>query len=455
MGRRNVYGNDWSENGWPMVDQASCQWITVPGTNVRLEIQTGWPLAILRAFAADYHAYIEPLRDADSACWTRENSVGNSNHLSGTGMDLNWNGEDGKTFRYNISEARAYPGDKARRVRELLDFYEGFVFCGGFWSNRDWMHFQMGGNTYGQARTQAFIDRKIRADGFSTFRRGNAPVNVAADVLARATGLNLARATEILPAVMAGLVASDCTNPNRIAMWLAQVGHESASFQYTEEIAKNGRYAPYIGRTWIQITWDYNYRAFSKWCFDRGLVPTPDYFVPNYRELADLKWAGLGAAWYWTVARTDINALSDRQDLITVTQRINGGQNGIEDRRNRYNRARALGDQLLELITPQEELDEWDALMADPKRYASRSMYRSDDVENLSAIDLLRNIDAMKYDEKIEEDAYKGDPAAIAIVAQLAQGKGPCGKFPDAVARAQFVIRRLQSLLATQNGPNK
>lgn len=176
MGSRNYKGNTISENGWPIVDNLSCQWTTVPGTSppVSLEIQQGWPLIILRAFAADFNAEVEPLRDADSACFTWENSVNNSNHLGGTGMDLNWNGEDGKTFRYNISEARAYPGNKSRKVRELLDWYEDIVFCGGFWSNGDWMHFQMNGNTFNNPRVADFIKRKIRADGFST-RRGAAP----------------------------------------------------------------------------------------------------------------------------------------------------------------------------------------------------------------------------------------------------------------------------------------
>ncbi|AGK87487.1 endolysin [Mycobacterium phage HINdeR] len=180
MARRTFRGNSYSENGWPYVDQGSCTWVLVPGSNdVWLQIQNGAPLQVLRAFAADFNAYVEPLRDADSACWTPDNSVSTSNHPGGTGMDLNWEGPpEAKVFRYGISEAKAYPGDKARKLRELLDWYEGTVFCGGFWDIRDWMHFQMGANTYDRAhdRTAGWVDqfiaRKIRADGFSTFKRG-------------------------------------------------------------------------------------------------------------------------------------------------------------------------------------------------------------------------------------------------------------------------------------------
>ncbi|WP_025996987.1 glycoside hydrolase family 19 protein [Mycobacteroides abscessus] len=190
-----------------------------------------------------------------------------------------------------------------------------------------------------------------------------------AGVLARATGLSASRAAEILPAVSDGLKASQCTNVNRIAMWLAQVGHESAGFNATEEYASGAAYegradlgntqpgdgVRFKGRSWIQITGRNNYGLFSQWAFKQRLVPTPTYFVDHSTELADLKWAGIGVAWYWTVARSDINALSDRQDLETVTRRINGGTNGLADRRDRYNRALLQGDALLQLLNQEED----------------------------------------------------------------------------------------------------
>lgn len=166
MARRNVYGNDWSENGWPMVDEGSCTWVTVPGTNVSLEVQNGQPLKIMPAFAADINAYVQPLRDADSACWTAGNSVATSNHLSGTAMDLDWNDHP------MGPEYAGWNQDQINTIREILDFYEGTIFWGEDWdSPKDSMHFQMGYNTFGSAVTDDFINRKIRADGFSTFRR--------------------------------------------------------------------------------------------------------------------------------------------------------------------------------------------------------------------------------------------------------------------------------------------
>jgi len=442
---RTVYGNTHSENGWPMVDADSCNWVTVPGTGVSLQIQQGQPTAILRAFAADFNAYVEPLRDADSACWTATNSVPTSNHLSGTGMDLNWNGPDGKTFRLGISEAQAYPGEKAARLRELLDFYEGMIFCGGNWSIRDWMHFQLGGNTYRNPKTADFINRKIRPDGYSTFRRGDsipAPTDSRAAILARATGLSIGRATEILPAVTAGLQASDCTTINRIAMWLSQIGHESDSFNATEEYAKNGRYAPYIGRTWIQITWRDNYAKFGQWCYERGLVPYPDYFVDYPVKLAEAEWAGLGPAWYWTVARSDINQLSDAGDLVTVTRRINGGTNGLTDRQNRYSRALAVGDRLLALTTT-TPADEWEELMA--IEVESLSIYATPGEPKIPAWKLLQAIDAHgSHEEYVEKQAHLGEPDALARVARTAAGRGRYGAAPFAVNQAKDVLADIE-----------
>jgi hypothetical protein len=91
MANRLFNGRRFSENGWPYVDQDSCTWAIVPGTDgVSLQIQNGVPFILLRAWAADWNAYIEPLRDADSACWTPGNSVATSNHPGGTAVDLNW-----------------------------------------------------------------------------------------------------------------------------------------------------------------------------------------------------------------------------------------------------------------------------------------------------------------------------------------------------------------------------
>lgn len=448
---RVVYGNSFSENGWPMVNSEECTWVTVPGTSVSLQIQNGQPLAILRAFAADFNAYVEPLRDPDSACWTPTNSVSTSNHLSGTACDFNWNDHP-----FQVSYA-GFSAAETATVRELLDFYEQTVFWGQDWqSPKDAMHFQVGYNTYQNPHTADFIARKIRADGFSTFRRDSKPTS-AAPILAAATGLPEARAAEILPAVADGLKASQCTNVNRIAMWLAQVGHESGSFVYTEEIASGAAYegradlgntqpgdgVRFKGRSWIQITGRNNYGLFSQWAFRQRLVPTPTYFVDHSTELADLKWAGIGAAWYWTVARTDINALSDRQDLETVTRRINGGTNGLADRRDRYNRALLQGEALLQLLAP-ESLDPIEELLMSDLQVESLSIYATPGEPLIPIVRMVQAIDAAEHRKLVEDWARTGDADALSRIARTAAGQGKF-KDPATVAHARAILADIEA----------
>ncbi|MCT7372922.1 hypothetical protein A7R75_28375 [Mycolicibacterium llatzerense] len=341
-----------TENGWPSCNADGCVWVTVPGASptVSLQLQKGQPAAIMRAYAADYNEFVEPLRDADSASWTPTNSVATSNHLGGTAMDLNWN-----SHPFRIADA-GYTPQMIATMRELLDFYEGTMFWSNDWDDpKDAMHHQMGYDTYGNPHTADFIARKIRPDGYSTFRRGDEVSTDIVGVLAVATGLDTGRAATILPQVRDGLAASQCTTPRRIAMWLAQIGHESDRFNATEEYSNGDGGVTerwlYKGRTWIQITWKSNYAGFSKWAYDNGFLRSPNYFVDHPSDLADMEWAGLGPAWYWTVARPQINTLCDQGDINEVTRLINGGYNGLDDRTARYQRALALGDQLLQLLT--------------------------------------------------------------------------------------------------------
>ncbi|ASR87065.1 endolysin [Mycobacterium phage Krypton555] len=466
---RTVYGNDWSENGWRMIWDTECQWTTIPGTSVSLQIAKGWPLAIMRAFAADFNAYVEPLRDPDSACWTLTNSVGTSNHLSGTAMDLNWN-----SHPFKIANA-GFDAAKIATIRELLAFYESTIFWGNDWTSpKDAMHFQMGYNTYGQARVGDFIARKIRADGFSTFRRGNAPqASDPALILSRATGLTINRAQEILPAVAAGLRQSDCLTPARIAMWLAQCGHESAGFNATEEYESGDESQErwkYKGRTWIQLTWLSAYRGFGQWCYARGLVNDPEVFVKNPKSLADLQWAGLGAAYYWTTTVRStrkyptLNEASDARDVLVATQIINGGTNGLSDRQDRYNRAVAVGDDLTLIVN--EGDDFLSALSADEQRemlaylrwafkpvtgeltkqFPHRSMYAgSPDTDTFAGRAISAH--AFGWDYRVEYSARLGEEWAIDTIAQAAAGT-LWGVKRDDGSVDQFRVNHAKSVLA-------
>ena len=126
----------------------------------------------------------------------------------------------------------------------------------------------------------------------------------------------------------------------RIAAFLAQVGHESGRLLYAREIwgptAAQQRYEGrsdlgniqrgdgkrYMGRGLIQITGRANYQQVS----DALGVD----FVSNPDLLESTLYASLSAGWYWDSRR--LNRWADSGDFERITRRINGGVNGLEDR---------------------------------------------------------------------------------------------------------------------------
>lgn len=121
--------------------------------------------------------------------------------------------------------------------------------------------------------------------------------------------------------------AAGITTREGAACLVAQCMVESAYFRTTREYGgSKARYAPYYGRGFIQITWRENYAKFGAWCHDRGLVPSPDWFLsPNEDRLADPKWAWLGAVWYFTTHPHGLVALANKGENVKVGRAINRG----------------------------------------------------------------------------------------------------------------------------------
>lgn len=161
-------------------------------------------------------------------------------------------------------------------------------------------------------------------------------------------------------AVNEALLAANCTTPLRAAHFLAQIAHESGGLMWWTELSDGlylrGRadlgHAPGEGEQWkgrgpIQLTGKANYRKFGEWCKSRGLVSDAGFFVANPTKVAEAKWGMLAAVYYWTVARPQLNSLADADDLVGVTRAINGGTNGLADRRANLARCKALGARIL------------------------------------------------------------------------------------------------------------
>jgi len=196
-------------------------------------------------------------------------------------------------------------------------------------------------------------------------------------------GLTVAEYEQILPQVMASLEACQCNTRERVAMWMAQVGTESAGLRYAEELGDDAYFAQYNnredlgnrpgtndgvvyhGRSYIQTTGRSNYEQLSKWCFEHDYVPTPTFFVDQPAALATPAYAFQGVNYYWIFARgSAINDAADRGDVNEATRLINGGYNGLEDRQARYARALTVADDFLP--NPAPDLPPSSAMVINP-----------------------------------------------------------------------------------------
>lgn len=153
------------------------------------------------------------------------------------------------------------------------------------------------------------------------------------------------------PVLNAAMGRFGIVTPVRQAAFIAQIGHESGQLRYVRELGSNAYLAKYDtgklaarlgntpaadgdgqkyrGRGLIQITGLDNYLRCGE-ALGLDLV--------NHPELLELpQHAAASAAWYWQ--KEGLNTLADRGAFETITRRINGGLNGLNDRLELWERA--------------------------------------------------------------------------------------------------------------------
>ncbi|MEN4578195.1 glycoside hydrolase family 19 protein [Pantoea agglomerans] len=198
----------------------------------------------------------------------------------------------------------------------------------------------------------------------------------------RATGVSDSLRDAWYPHIAASLSAFQISTPLRQAYFLAQTGHESAGFLRVEEglnysenaltamfgkriTAEQARaygrnamhpanqkmiasiiYANrngngdvnsgdgyrYRGRGLIQITGKANYEALVKQ-LGADVVANPDLLL-GYR------FAAMSAAAWWK--NHGLNELADSNDVTRITRVINGGTNGLDDRKSRLSKSKGI-----------------------------------------------------------------------------------------------------------------
>lgn len=186
------------------------------------------------------------------------------------------------------------------------------------------------------------------------------------EMLAACTGGSVERARIFAAQLSAGMAMYMIDTPRRQAMFLANVGHESAGMMYTTELwgptpaqkryegrsdlgnTQPGDGPRYRGHGLIQTTGRYNHAAV------RDRLRQRFYDVPDFEAdplaLTTAQWASLSACDYWDMKK--LNAVADTGSFDHVCDLINRGRitategdsNGWEDRLRRYHAAcAALG----------------------------------------------------------------------------------------------------------------
>jgi len=133
----------------------------------------------------------------------------------------------------------------------------------------------------------------------------------------------------------------EITTPFRIRHFLAQISHESGGGKYKEELASGADYEgrddlgniqpgdgkKFKGAGYIQLTGRANYQAFANYIKDPEVMTGVSYVASRY------PFTSAGFWWH----NNSMNALCDTNPTVEqVTLRVNGGYNGLDDRKMYY-----------------------------------------------------------------------------------------------------------------------
>lgn len=169
---------------------------------------------------------------------------------------------------------------------------------------------------------------------------------LTAVTLASAMNIPSARAEKYVDGINAAMMYAAISTRLAAASFLAQIGHESGSLVYARELwgptpaqvryegrTDLGNVVPgdgkkFMGRGFIQVTGRINYKDCSLALFgDERLLDDPS-------TLEKPEYAALSAGWFWK--KNSLNKLADVDQFTATSKVINGGTNGLDDRKERY-----------------------------------------------------------------------------------------------------------------------
>ena len=187
----------------------------------------------------------------------------------------------------------------------------------------------------------------------STAISASAPVLISQANLAKGLGITNEKAAMWVDHLNDAMSLYDINNRNRIASFLAQIGHESGRLKYVAELwgptptqkryegrkdlgnTHPGDGSKYRGHGLIQVTGRHNHKKAT----ERLRAKFPGMGVPDFEaeplKLTEPKWAALSAGDFWESING--NHYADEQAFTALTKKINGGTNGLEDRKKLWN----------------------------------------------------------------------------------------------------------------------
>lgn len=156
------------------------------------------------------------------------------------------------------------------------------------------------------------------------------------------------RAALFLPFLDAAMHEFGIVTPEQQAAFLANVAVESGSLRYVAEIADGSAYEGrkdlgnthpgdgprFKGRGLLQVTGRANYEKCGK-ALGVDLIAHPE-------QLETPALAARSAGWFWHVG--NLNGLADQGMFTAICKRINGGVNGLAERKDYWARAKKALD---------------------------------------------------------------------------------------------------------------
>jgi putative chitinase len=135
--------------------------------------------------------------------------------------------------------------------------------------------------------------------------------------------------------------------PHRVAAFLAQVAHESGELRWLRELSDGLQYEGrlalgnsqpgdgprYKGRGLLQATGRAQYEKIGR-ALGLDLIDHPEL-------LEEPAPASRSAGWIWAIEK-NLNPPADLDEFAAITQRINGGFNGIDSRIKYWLRGREI-----------------------------------------------------------------------------------------------------------------